>query len=404
MGTPIEKVLLGADDFKEGIDKIVLALHRVSASNGGEVEITTWAQVQALVRDGLAPKVFSVGDEFIVKRGTTDIKFVVMGFNQETPVDSSRTHSMTLAMKYTFDGIVFDAREAFFYNGTNDALPAGTYNFKMGAQSWFAGDVGKYIQFTLTQPLPKGGQLVFTQSYNATAIGANIKVFASPDTLDSAPTETVVMSEGQEGTYLGELKNGFNTSGTYDIYLNHCQRALMGSNRWSTSAIRQWCNGNLDKDHIWHSTNPFDRQPSWFKSKDGFLYGVDEDLLAVIGECVKDTELATCDYASGQPNHEETHDKVWLFDRFEIQSCSQAEALTHKPYDWWHALLGDTYGDWRTDTRFIKTNTGGAAQYWWLRSPSTGSGGFARTVYTSGHVYYDDAISWKQAAVVFAII
>jgi len=212
------------------------------------------------------------------------------------------------------------------------------------------------------------------------------------------------MSEGSDGTYLGEIKNGFNTTGTYDIYLNNCQRALMGNNRWKDSAIRQWCNSANDKDHNWKGTNAWDRQPSWFKSKDGFLYQVDSDLLEVIGECVKDTELATCDIVSGGANHETTNDKVWLLDRFEIQSCSQAEAQSHTVYTWWHNLLGDTYGDYRTDTRFIKTNTGGSAQNWWLRSPYTGNGNFARFVYASGNVSNNNAFNGLQAAVVFAII
>lgn len=311
-------------------------------------------------------------------------------------------------MKYSFDGIVFDATEAFFANRTSAALPAGTYNFLLQAHSWYSSDVGKYFQFTLTSDLPVGGQLVFQQAYNATLEGASVKVFASKNTLNSAATETVTLTEGRTGTYLGELRNSYDLTaeGTQKCF-NHCQRALLGNNRWSQSAIRQWCNANAAKGTFWVGQNDFDRHPSWHSTsdgKDGFLYNLDPELVSVLGKCVKFNELATCDRSDGVTS-EDTQELVWLLDRFEIQSCSASEAVSpHKPYDYWHMLLGDTYGDWRTDTRFIKTNKAGSAQYWWLRSPNTDNGRNARLVLTSGSVNDDYATSGRQAVVAFAII
>ena len=480
MPDPLSKVFVGEDLFSEKMDNLTLAIIRHGSSSGESVEVTSWKQVQQLVRAGLAPKVFSVGDKFIAEKesaititcsnsnvslsinahtfvekmgeagnkdyeatydgiewhdgdqnivlsqygitinsGTpvegdkivvhetaTDIEFIVMDFDAETPADSTRHHSMTLGMKYTFDGVVFDAREAFFYNGTNAALPAGTYYFKVAAHSWASGEVGKYIQFTLTQDLPVGGQLVFTQDYNAGFAGKNIKVFASNSTKDSSPTETVAMSEGNSGTYLGELKNGLDsttTISTYQPYMNHCQRAIMGSNNWEKSAIRQWANANAAKGTFWEPTNPWDRMPSWHDTssgKDGFLYNLDPELVKIMGECVKKTEYASCD-GTGRYN---TTDKVWLFSREEIQSSSSSEAATYPPYKWWHNLLGETYGDWRTDTRFIKRNKAGSAQYWWLRSPHSGFGHRARIVNPSGYVDSSDALYGGQAVLVFAVI
>ena len=480
MPDPLDKIFVGEDVFKEKMDNLTLAIIRHGSPAGESVEVTSWKQVQQLVRAGLAQKVFSVGDKFIAEKesaitisstnsnlslsinahtfiekigeagnkdyeatydgiewrdgeqnivlsqygitinsGTpvegdkilvhetaTDIEFEVLDFDAETPVDNTRQHSMTLGMKYTFEGVQFDAREAFFYNGTSAALAAGTYYFKVVAHSWASGEVGKYIQFTLTQDLPVGGQLVFTQDYNAAFAGKNIKVFASNSTKDSAPTETVAMSEGSSGTYLGELKNAFDTTTTNSSlqpYMNHCQRAIMGNNNWAQSAIRQWANANASKGTFWQPKNAWDRMPSWHDTssgKDGFLYNLDPELVKVMGECVKTTEYASCD-GSGRYT---TNDKVWLYSREEIQSSSSSEAATYPPYKWWHNLLGDTYGDWRTDTRFIKRNTAGSAQYWWLRSPNTGDGHFARRVHPSGYVYNDHAIYGFQAVLVFAVI
>lgn len=485
MSNPLTKILIGEEVFSEKMDNLTMALLGISANQGGKVAITTWKQIQQIVRMGLAPKFFSVGDQFIVSKesaititcsnsnvsasinghtfvekmgeagnidyeatfdgvewhdgdkniiltqyginltGTpvegdklvvhetaTDIIFEVMGFDQEKPVESGREHSMTLCMKYTFDGIVFDAREAFFANRTSSAIPAGTYYFKLAAHSWYASDVDKYFQFTLANDLPVGGQLVMQQAYNATLAGARIKVYASGSTKDGSPTETVTMSEGTSGTYLGELKNSLDLSSVtnYQKCFNHCQRALLGSNRWSTSAIRQWCNANAAKGTFWQPTNVFDRQPSWHDTssgKDGFLYNLDPELVSVLGKCRKNIELANCDrYTDGgvTVTKESVEDLAWLFDRYEIQSCSSGEAASNPPYTYWHNLLGETYGDWRTDSRFIKTNVGGSAQYWWLRSPDTGTGSHARFVHASGYVGNYGAYGGAQAVVVFAII
>ena len=486
MSNPLTKILIGEEVFSEKMDNVVMALLGISAGQGGHVQITTWKQIQQIVRMGLARKFFSVGDQFIVSKesaitisssnsglslsinahtfiekmgeagnidyeceydgvewhdgekniilsqygvtinsGTpqsgdkivvhetaTEIIFEVMGFDQEEIVDETREHSMTLAMKYTFDGIVFDAREAFFVNRTSAAIEAGTYYFKLTDHSWLSAEQGKYFQFTLANDLPVGGQLVFQQGYNATLVGASVKVFSANTKKDSEQTETVTLSEGTSGTYLGELKNSLDldSASNYQKCFNHSQRAIMGSNRYSTSAIRQWLNANASKGTFWQPTNVFDRQPSWHDTssgKDGFLYNLDPELVSVLGKCRKSVELANCDrYTSGGSTvtKESVEDLCWLFDRYEIQSCSSGEAATNPPYEYWHLLLGDTYGDWRTDTRFIKTNKSGSTQYWWLRSPNTGSGYYARHVNTSGLVYSHDARNGDQAVVIFAIV
>ena len=83
MGTPIEKVLLGADDFKEGVDKIVLALHRVSASNGGEVEITDDIKLDALEYTG------DLGGRTIHAFIGGGDKMLVLGMNNGTALQTN---------------------------------------------------------------------------------------------------------------------------------------------------------------------------------------------------------------------------------------------------------------------------------------------------------------------------
>jgi len=339
------------------------------------------------------------------------IPYIVMGNDQETSANNDFTHSLTLRRKYArTSGLVFDEKEAFFYNGTNAPLQAGTYHFLLGNHSWYSADVGKYFQFTLTQDLPVGGQLVWQQAYNATLENANIKVFTNA--LTTTETETCVMTEGQGGTYLGVINNGKpdNTttgySATYNQYLNQCQRALLGNNDDEQSNNRQWLNSDKAKGTYAQGQNGWDRIASYVLSdNNGFLYDLDPHLRKYLGVCSKITEsvvFTTTSATSGA--RKTTSEKVWKLSREEIQSCSQSEAITYPPYTYYHNLLGSTYGDWRTDTRFILTNESGTAQYVFLRSPYTSGGNSVRGINTSGIVSYSYANGGGCRVECFAIV
>jgi hypothetical protein len=75
--------------------------------------ISSWKEVQEIVRTGLAHRVFKIGDKFSCTHeyfGMLD--WEIIGFNHDEPVDSQYTHSMTLQLKNCFtDKLEFDARE-----------------------------------------------------------------------------------------------------------------------------------------------------------------------------------------------------------------------------------------------------------------------------------------------------
>lgn len=352
------------------------------------------------------------GNTITVTMTVNTVPHIVMGNDQEVAGDNdSFTHSLTLRRKYARDsGYVFDPREAFFYNGTDAPLPAGTYNFLLGNHSWYSADIGKYFQFTLTEDLPVGGQLVWQQAYNATLVNASIKVFASPETPDANPTETVTMTEGQGGTYLGVINNGFPTSGTtgydatYNKYLNQCQRALFGSNDYATSNIRQKYNSNQVAGTYAEGKTGWDRLAGYLTSENGFIYDLDPNVKMYLAECKKTTETVT--FTSTAPTsggRKQSNEKVWLMSREEIQSESASEYNSYPSYTYYHNLLGSTYGDWRTDTRFILTNAGGTAQYYFLRSPYASSGCNVRYVDTCGTVSTSGASYGDCRAECFAL-
>lgn len=64
----LDKILIGEETFNEKMDNLILAVHGIGAGQGGDVSITTWKQVQQLVRAGLAPKYFAIGDQLIVNK------------------------------------------------------------------------------------------------------------------------------------------------------------------------------------------------------------------------------------------------------------------------------------------------------------------------------------------------
>ena len=327
------------------------------------------------------------------------IPYIVMGNDQETPSDNdSFSHSLTLRRKYCRDtGLVFDPKEAFFYNGTGAVMPAGTYNFLLGGHSWVSADVGKYFQFTLTQDLPVGGQLVWQQANNVSLVNANLKSYASA--LDTTEIETCVMTEGQGGTYLGVINNGKPTNATtgynatYNAYLNQCQRALLGNNDYAQSNIRQMLNSDEEKGTYAQPQNGWDRFATYVLSgNNGFLYDIDPHIKQYVAECKKTTEIVTFTQTSPTSGgRKQSNEKVWLMSREEIQSESASEYNSYPSYTYYHNLLGSTYGDWRTDTRFILTNSAGTAQYYFLRSPYTSYGYYVRFVSANGSVYSDSA-------------
>lgn len=472
----VDVKLVDKGTFNEKMDNIALAILGLSATQGGQVQIKTWQQIQQIVRMGLAPKFFSIGDIIYAEKesaisatcsnggitvsvdaetfiaavgesGTLDyeatydgvewhkedntpvnlatygislsgsnpqegdkivihetadsIPMVVVGFDQETPVDTTREHSMSLLMLNTFTGVVYCATQALFQ--FPDGLAAGSYSFSIdsGYQNSYGG--GSTLYFTLAQDIPAGGQLYFPWGYNTQASATKISTYASA-TATSATESNVSVSttEIAGATNLGTIANSTIqtvTVGSKTVKINNVERARYGSNNWENSAIRQWCNSNAKKGSVWVPKDIFDRPPSWASTLDGFMHGLDPHLVSAIGKVKKTTLLNSVTDGGGNVQTEET---CWLMSMGEIGvSGFSAEG---SQYDYYKKLLGGLISDWSTHSELIKTNKAGNPQYWWLRSPYTGGSRDARCVNTSGSVNRDGAGGGDQAVVGFAII
>ncbi len=339
------------------------------------------------------------GDTIIVVETASTINMVVMDFieNGQTTIgniklhDKTKNYGMILQSEKTLYALQHDAREAFYYNSGESALSAGTYNITIGAHTWVAGDVGKTLQFTLANDLPAGGQLVFKGSYNATLVGTSIDAFASGSA--GTPTETVTLSEGSSGTSLGTIGVAVNGA------LNSIERALLGSNKWSTSAMRQHLNSAAKAGSVWSPQTPWDREPSWKSSTPGFMHGLDPEFIKICGDVELITALSTAAgdtsaaNASAGTGYETTVDKFFLPSRPEVFGGGDNNSDKGDAWQYYKANSDVPGGSSNSgaDSNRIKTNAAGTAQYWWLRSPSVGNGRYVRLILPSGSVGHNTA-------------
>ena len=338
----------------------------------------------------------AVGDTIIVVETASTINMVVMDFIEGGQTskgniklhDKTKSNGMILQSEKLLYNLQFDEREAFYYAA--EGLAAGTYHFTLGAHSWVAGDVGKVFQFTLTKAVPAGGQLVFVQSYNVTLTGGSVKVYASNSS--TTVEESVVMSEGSGGTDLGTLDN------TVHDNFNSCQRALLGSNRWSTSAMRQHLNSGKVAGSVWTPKTNYDRPPSWVSNTAGFMHGLDPEFIKICADVDLLTALNTvCDTTSTEGSagtgFETTVDKYFLPSRPEVFAGS--DNASDKGDAWqYYSANSDVPGgasNSGNDSNRIKVNASGSPTYWWLRSPSVGYGSYVRFIHPAGGVGYYSA-------------
>lgn len=333
------------------------------ANGGGDLKPASWRAVQGIVRAGLAPKVFAVGDQFVCQKGGengTTLIWDVIGFDRDKPVDSNLTHSMALQMHNCYKNLQFCNREAFYC--CTSVLPVGTYKFTVQSHLYVADAVGKSYRFTTPVEIPAGGQLVFKQAYDATLQGAKIDIFASGR--DTTPLETVTMTESTTGIDLGSISNQITDN------FNNMDRALRGNNRWKESAIRQLLNSSAEAGSVWKPQNKFARPPEWNATENGFMHDLDADFIEVVGPVTKTTALNQVTDGGGADT---TSEKFFLLDEPEVYFS------TGVPYDYYKIYSDLNAAGPARDTNRVKylDNT---TQYWWLRSPSYGSAAGVRAV------------------------
>ena len=333
-------------------------------------DVSSWANVQKLVRAGLHDKYFAVGDQLVCQKGNSDLTWDIIGFDHDTPTDSQYTHSMTLQLHDCLSStMMVDNNEALYY--AENGLAAGTYNFTIQSGYNTAYGGGKTYQFTLANDVPANGQLVFGWAYNTQASAAKITSYAS--STSTTAIEQVGVTEGSGGTSIGTT-DGNSTN------VNHIHRVRYGSNNYKESAIRQFLNSSAVAGSVWTPQTKYDRPPSWNASTAGFMKDIDSDFLAVLGRTHKVTCLNTVTDGGGSVTLD---DNFFLLSRSEVYCGKENNINEGEPYPYYSNYSDLSAAGTGNDSNRIKYKSG-TAQWWWLRTPGTDAGGNVRAVDTAG--------------------
>lgn len=373
-----------------------LASRALKTAQAGGTKVETWRDVRRLVQNGKAQSVFEIGDQLNVNwtdgSTTYDVPLDIVHFADVTLQDGETAPGMYLQWHYSTPfGIQFDAQEAFYYAETE--LPAGTYNVTVGANWGTYCKNGEQYQFTLTKPVPAGGQIVgFYGMPDNSPDKWSISTYSSAKS--TSAIETVAPTAGAGGTNLGTLTI------TGDGKLNSIHRMAYGYNRWGQSAIMQYLNSAAPAARWWAPQNKWDRPPAELAAKPGFLTGFDGEFLNVIRPVRVRTALNTAtDAADG--TYEDTYNKIFLPALEQEFIAAQLAGIEGDAWDYWKQATGRP-----TPTPYYKNfedggqpityaiNARTAAQNVRLRSAARGSANSAWIVSTSGNVNdYSYAVS-----------
>ena len=331
-----------------------------------------WEAVKENIILGYGPRLYPVGTIITVncREGAPYqyIDFIVIDHDHDEDILSSNEHTMTVLMRYCINGVMFDSPESFIE--VTSAYSPGMYSFTIPDYDSTYGGNASY-QFTLTQAVPIGGQMVFNWAYQTQASAGTVSTYSSASS--ATPIETVSVSAGSGGTFLGTL-NGSASN------LNHIHRARYGSNNYEESGIRQWANSDQAKGHWYHQSSKFDRRPSYADSMDGFLTYLDPEFVNILCNVSHKNRTNTVYDENGTTTAYNTVDRVFLLSNEEVGFSTESSINTGSVYAY---FSGATDAD-RIGYDISNTST---ARYWWLRTPHPSHASDERRVYTSGALY-----------------
>ena len=355
---------------KEQMDVMNENLAKIAAAVGSQVDISTWEGIQKAVRSGIAKDILPVGSQLAVNHSVYGTRlFDVVAHDYLKSVHDENAHTMTIQQHDLLPGTQFDASEAFYY--AEAELPAGTYNFTLvtAQNSWAEGT----YQFTLTNPVPKGGQLDISGYVDTAMTALQVRSYANQTT--TTAIESVAITAGSGGRNLGTFGEG----------LNHSNRASYGSNNYKESAMRQFLNSSAAAGSVWTPQTKFDRPPSWLTSLAGYKNGLDQDFLAVVGKvvlpCSANNTYEAPDSSITKGTKYTLNDEFYLASAREIFNTNWDVADDSKVFPFYE-------GAGNADR--IKYRDGSAA-IWWLRTPLSGYAFRVRLVHSDGTVFYNGA-------------
>ena len=373
-----ERDLFLAALIKKGFDGLNEKVDTLSGIASGDD--VSWPILRKMVAAGNGKAFFPVGSQFIVPHSKYGNLIVdVIAHNKHKNPNDADAPTMTLLMRHCIYGRPFDGFEAAYVvteDNYPDGLPAGTYHFLFpsGVAAEATNDGWEGIQFTTTETVPVGGQIVIHGwTYNVHIANVKIRTYASASDMTGIETN-LTPSDGTGGTSLGTFKyNSENADGV----INHYWRLRYGSNNWNESNIRQWL--NADAASGWYTPKTaFDRLDSVYANLEGFMNGLDPEFLSVVGAVdvtTRKNNVYESDSDYGAKVYT-TRDKFFLLSNDEVGFSVEGIA---------QGVVMDFYnGAANADRIKYDLTAQSTACTWWLRSPCPGYANLARHVSTSG--------------------
>lgn len=309
----------------------------------------TWEQVILAIKSKLHREMYAVGDKFSnIWKDTNnsnkeyDNPLRINHFEDGLELEDGTTvNGMWLQTVYAhLKGVQFSHQQAFYVS--DEGMTTGTYcigfDYTWGDKGYVT--KGDYWNFTLTKDVPAGGKLAgFYGAPDQPQTNWRVYVYSADG---KTVLETVsTINKGQEGTLLGAM------TAYGDENLNGIQQMAYGDNRYATSAIRQYLNSDKPKGEWWTAQTKWDIAPDQLSQIDGYLCGMDPELLAVL-KPVKVVTYCNTVTATGQKQVKDiTYDKVTLISLEQMyinpQIAGEGEAHeyykelngTNTKFQWW---------------------------------------------------------------------
>lgn len=308
LGLADEESVLGIESNIESISEELDALKNYILVSDRP---TTWLEVDSAVTNGLAKDIYAIGDMF------SDFKWIDTETNTSYDYDMQVNHFEDVELEdgtirkdamwvqahwaHPF-GVQFTYPRAFLK--CPNGLSAGTYYFTFESDWGTSGYVvaGEAVSFTITNDVPVGGRIA--GCYNASQQAkSNWRIYVY-DSDGLNVIETVIPTFEATGTNLG-VQHLRGREGN----LNSTQEMALGSNRWKTSAIRQYLNSSAGKGEWWTACDEWDIAPDKLNTKAGFLSGCSQDFI----DAIKTIKVTTyTNTVTGEGSADITYDKVIL--------------------------------------------------------------------------------------------
>ena len=329
------------------------------------------AEVAAVVRGNSVAQnrlLFPVGDQIIMPWKDMDdashnsdatayqVAWDIVHHAPVTLRDGSSVPGMFLQMHLcSAYGVQFSAPQAFV--SCPEGLAAGTYAFTLNAK-YDNLAANSMLEFTLSQAVPANGRIRMAPDRTVTTWAAG------GTTAIETVTATIVASSA--GTDLG-------TTGASG--LNSVPRMQYGSNRWSTSAIRQYL--NKSGANWFASQEAFDVRPDQYEKK-GFM-------------TVRPVRVTTAlNSVEGHANAtEDTFDTFFLPGLEQMNVTPQLDDAEGDVFEYWRARLGlSGYAPTGSGNAFdafrIPALNANSAQSVRLRSANRSSANYSWSINSSG--------------------